>query len=75
MTENSAGSDIGRVRAVFPSFVPPERLLLGPGPSPVPESVLAAMGRSTIGHLDPEFLRVMDEVRGCSRLKASTPTA
>jgi alanine-glyoxylate transaminase/serine-glyoxylate transaminase/serine-pyruvate transaminase len=67
MSENSAGSEAGRARARFAAFVPPERLLLGPGPSPVPASVLAALGRATIGHLDPEFLRVMDEVRAMLR--------
>jgi alanine-glyoxylate transaminase / serine-glyoxylate transaminase / serine-pyruvate transaminase len=45
----------------------PERVLMGPGPSGVPASVLAAMSRPTIGHLDPEFLRVMDEVRDMLR--------
>ncbi|HEY4330527.1 MAG TPA: alanine--glyoxylate aminotransferase family protein [Phycisphaerae bacterium] len=46
-----------------PAFVPPSRVLLGPGPSDVPARVLAAMGSPTIGHLDPEYLRVMDETR------------
>jgi alanine-glyoxylate transaminase/serine-glyoxylate transaminase/serine-pyruvate transaminase len=41
----------------------PRRLLLGPGPSPVPARVLEALARPTIGHLDPEFLALMDDVR------------
>src|SRR5688572_15674825 len=41
----------------------PQRVLLGPGPSDVPPRVLEAMARPTIGHLDPVFLKVMDEVR------------
>lgn len=41
---------------------PPERLLLGPGPSPVPDEVRAAQGRSVVGHLDPWFLQVMDDI-------------
>jgi alanine-glyoxylate transaminase/serine-glyoxylate transaminase/serine-pyruvate transaminase len=41
----------------------PQRVLMGPGPSSVPASVLAAMALPTIGHLDPAFLRVMDELR------------
>ncbi|MBZ0115098.1 MAG: alanine--glyoxylate aminotransferase family protein, partial [Thermoanaerobaculia bacterium] len=45
------------------TFNPPERVLLGPGPSAVPARVLEALGRPTIGHLDPEFLRLMDESR------------
>ena len=39
-----------------------ERLLLGPGPSnPYPE-VMAALQRPVLGHLDPEFLVVLDEI-------------
>jgi alanine-glyoxylate transaminase/serine-glyoxylate transaminase/serine-pyruvate transaminase len=38
------------------------RLLLGPGPSPVAPRVLEALARPTLGHLDPQFLAVMDEV-------------
>jgi alanine-glyoxylate transaminase/serine-glyoxylate transaminase/serine-pyruvate transaminase len=40
----------------------PRRLLLGPGPSGVPERVLAAMTRPLLGHLDPAFLALLDEV-------------
>lgn len=38
------------------------RLLLGPGPSPVPDRVLEAMAAPTVGHLDPQFLELMDDV-------------
>jgi alanine-glyoxylate transaminase/serine-glyoxylate transaminase/serine-pyruvate transaminase len=38
------------------------RELFGPGPTNVPDSVLLALSQPTIGHLDPEFLRIMDEV-------------
>ena len=41
----------------------PTRLLLGPGPSNVPTTVLAAMATPMVGHLDPAFLRVLDEVQ------------
>ncbi len=47
----------------FRSFTPPLRTLLGPGPSDVHPRVREAMGRPTIGHLDPEFIRMMDEVK------------
>lgn len=43
-----------------PTFHPPQRVLLGPGPSDVPAAVLEALGRPTVGHLDPEYLRLMD---------------
>ena len=42
----------------------PERLLLGSGPSPVPERVLSALARPTIGHLDPAFGALMEEMMG-----------
>lgn len=45
------------------SFAPPARVLMGPGPSDVPERVLAAMARPTIGHLDPAFVGLMDEIK------------
>ena len=42
----------------------PQRILLGPGPSDVPPRVLSALARPTIGHLDPVFLQLMDDIRG-----------
>ncbi len=45
------------------SFHPPVRTLMGPGPSDVSPRVLAAMARPTIGHLDPAFIGMMDEVK------------
>ena len=44
-------------------FIPPSRTLMGPGPSDVPISVLHAMARPTIGHLDPAFVSLMDEIK------------
>jgi alanine-glyoxylate transaminase/serine-glyoxylate transaminase/serine-pyruvate transaminase len=46
---------------------PPVRTLLGPGPSDVHPSVLAALARPTVGHLDPYYLRVMDEMQSMLR--------
>ena len=37
---------------------------MGPGPSDVHPRVLAALSRPTIGHLDPRFVSMMDEVKG-----------
>ena len=39
-----------------------QRELFGPGPTNVPASVLEALSMPTIGHLDPAFLGIMDEV-------------
>ena len=44
-----------------------ERMLMGPGPSNVPASVLEALSRPTIGHLDPVFLQVLDETQAMLR--------
>ena len=46
------------------SFIPTVRTLMGPGPSDVNPRVLGAMAKPTIGHLDPEFIRLMDEIKG-----------
>ncbi len=46
------------------SFIPPHRILMGPGPSDVSERVLHALARPTIGHLDPAFVGMMDEMKG-----------
>jgi alanine-glyoxylate transaminase / serine-glyoxylate transaminase / serine-pyruvate transaminase len=42
---------------------PTERVLMGPGPSSVPHRVLNALAAPTLGHLDPEYLVIMDETR------------
>ncbi len=47
----------------FRAFHPPLRTLMGPGPSDVPPRILEALGRPTIGHLDPRFIELMDEVK------------
>ena len=49
------------------ALTPPQRILLGPGPSDVPASILQALAKPTIGHLDPQFLGVMDEIRSMLR--------
>lgn len=46
----------------FPAAIPPERLLLGPGPSPVHPRVLEAAGRGIIGHLDPFTFEMADQI-------------
>jgi len=45
------------------SFYPPRRTLMGPGPSDVNPRITEALSRPTIGHLDPEFIRLMDETK------------
>lgn len=41
---------------------PPDRVLLGPGPSDVHPAVLRALGAPLLGHLDPEFTPLLDEI-------------
>ncbi|PIW61585.1 alanine--glyoxylate aminotransferase family protein [Shewanella sp. CG12_big_fil_rev_8_21_14_0_65_47_15] len=47
----------------FTAFNPPRRILMGPGPSDVYPEVLAAQARPTVGHLDPLFVGMMDELK------------
>ena len=44
-------------------LAPPPRLLMGPGPSAVHPRVLEALAKPTLGHLDPEYLRIMDRMQ------------
>ena len=46
------------------SFHPPRRVLMGPGPSDVDPRITGALARPTIGHLDPAFIQLMDEIKG-----------
>jgi alanine-glyoxylate transaminase/serine-glyoxylate transaminase/serine-pyruvate transaminase len=54
------------------SFHPPVRTLMGPGPSDVNPRILEAMGRPTIGHLDPAFVGMMDEMKELLRYAFQT---
>ena len=45
------------------SFIPPHRILMGPGPSDIYPQVLQALSRPTVGHLDPLFIGMMDELK------------
>src|SRR5689334_6906151 len=45
------------------AFQPPPRLLMGPGPSDVAPSVLRAMAAPLVGHLDPTFIKMMEEIK------------
>jgi alanine-glyoxylate transaminase/serine-glyoxylate transaminase/serine-pyruvate transaminase len=52
-----------RHRGQFGQLDLPPRLLLGPGPSNAPPRVLGALGMQQVGHLDPAFLELMNEVQ------------
>jgi len=57
------------------TFNPPVRTLMGPGPSDVHPRILEALSRPTIGHLDPEFIRMMDELKGLLQYTFQTSNA
>ena len=54
------------------NFIAPPRLLLGPGPSMVHPQVLQAMATPLVGHLDPVFLKMMDDIQALLRRLFST---
>lgn len=56
----------------FTSFHPPHRTLMGPGPSDVNPRILEALSRPTIGHLDPLFIGMMDELKSLLRYAFQT---
>jgi alanine-glyoxylate transaminase / serine-glyoxylate transaminase / serine-pyruvate transaminase len=56
-------------------FQPPQRYLMGPGPAPVAPSVLQAQAQPTIGHLDPAFVGLMDEIQSQLRQVFHTENA
>lgn len=53
-------------------FHPSNRILMGPGPSDVHPRVLKAMATPLIGHLDPEFLKIMDDIKDMAKATFQT---
>ncbi len=54
------------------SFYPPQRHLMGPGPSEIHPRVFSAMGKPTIGYLDPVFVEMMEELKELLRYAFQT---
>jgi alanine-glyoxylate transaminase/serine-glyoxylate transaminase/serine-pyruvate transaminase len=54
--------------ASFPELRPSARILLGPGPSNIHPRVIKAMVSPMVGHLDPDFLKVMEEIKKMLRI-------
>ena len=52
----------------FPELRPAARILLGPGPSNVNPRVMKAMASPVVGHLDPDFLKVMENIKRLLRI-------
>ena len=51
----------------YPELLPPNRILMGPGPSDIHPRVLDAIGKPTVGHLDPFYLSTMDQMQSMLR--------
>ena len=58
--------------ASFPELQPSARVLLGPGPSNVHPRVMKAMLSPVVGHLDPDFVRVMEDIKKLLRVVFQT---
>ena len=52
----------------FPELKPAARILLGPGPSNVNPRVMKAMLSPVVGHLDPDFVKVMENIKQLLRI-------
>jgi alanine-glyoxylate transaminase / serine-glyoxylate transaminase / serine-pyruvate transaminase len=52
----------------FPELRPAARILLGPGPSNVHPRVMKAMASPVVGHLDPDFVKLMDDIKRLLRI-------
>ena len=56
-------------------FHPPARILMGPGPSNADPRVLLALAKPLVGHLDPEFIRIMNDLQNLLRQIFGTQNA
>ncbi len=65
----------GKLKKKINTFYPPQRTLMGPGPSEIHPRVFSAMGRPTIGYLDPVFVGMMDELKELLRYAFQTNNA
>ena len=57
------------------AYTPPQRRLLGPGPSDISTRVLQALAKPTIGYLDPSFVGMMEELKSLLRYAFQTRNA
>jgi len=67
MSMMSINNTRNHMTKTYERFNPPKRILLGPGPSPVDDRILSAMAAPLLGHLDPLFLKCMDDVQSLLR--------
>ncbi|MBV8452887.1 MAG: alanine--glyoxylate aminotransferase family protein [Deltaproteobacteria bacterium] len=62
----------GSYVASYPELQPSARVLLGPGPSNIHPRVMKAMLSPVVGHLDPDFVRVMEDIKKLLRVVFQT---
>jgi alanine-glyoxylate transaminase/serine-glyoxylate transaminase/serine-pyruvate transaminase len=60
---------------IAPPLCPPIRVLMGPGPSDIHPRVLQAMAMNTVGHLDPYYLEIMNQMQAMLRAVFRTQNA
>jgi alanine-glyoxylate transaminase/serine-glyoxylate transaminase/serine-pyruvate transaminase len=72
MTNATAPRKLTIPAPVTEQLDPPARKLMGPGPSDVAPRVLQAMSSPLLGHLDPEFIRIMNETQAMLRYAFQT---
>jgi alanine-glyoxylate transaminase/serine-glyoxylate transaminase/serine-pyruvate transaminase len=68
ISKTERGSTLATSAHSFPELRPPTRFLLGPGPSNVHPRVMKAMLSPVVGHLDPEFVGIMEDIKKLLRL-------
>src|SRR4029079_8717818 len=66
LTGNDAMNDFAPVKRIN-SFHPPQRTLMGPGPTEIHPRVLTTMSQPAIGYLDPVFVDMMEELKSLLR--------
>jgi alanine-glyoxylate transaminase/serine-glyoxylate transaminase/serine-pyruvate transaminase len=66
LTGNDTMNDFAPAKRINP-FHPPQRTLMGPGPSEINPRVMAAMSLPAIGYLDPVFVEMMEELKSLLR--------
>jgi alanine-glyoxylate transaminase/serine-glyoxylate transaminase/serine-pyruvate transaminase len=66
LTGNDAMNDFAPVKRIN-SFHPPQRTLMGPGPTEIHPRVLTTMSQPAIGYLDPVFVEMMEELKSLLR--------
>jgi alanine-glyoxylate transaminase / serine-glyoxylate transaminase / serine-pyruvate transaminase len=74
LTGNDAMNDFAPVKRIN-SFHPPQRTLMGPGPTEIHPRVLTTMSQPAIGYLDPIFVEMMEELKSLLRYVYQTKNA